>query len=31
MHPPPLDPLPPGEGKFLKSEKKILRMAGVRI
>jgi hypothetical protein len=30
-HPPPLNPLPRGEGIFLKSEKKILRMKGVRI
>jgi hypothetical protein len=30
-HPPPLHPLPRGEGIFLKSEKKILRLMGVRI
>ena len=29
--PPPLNPLLRGEGIFLKSEKKILRMKGVRI
>jgi hypothetical protein len=30
-HPPPRYPLPRGEGIFLKSEKKILRLKGVRI
>jgi hypothetical protein len=31
IHPPPLYPLPRGEGIFLNSEKKILRLKGVRI
>jgi hypothetical protein len=31
MHPPPLYPLLRGEGIFQKSEKKILRLKGVRI
>jgi hypothetical protein len=30
-HPPPLHPLPRGEGIFPKSEKKILKMKGVKI
>jgi hypothetical protein len=29
-HPPPLPPLPPGEGIFLKSERKILRRMDFR-